>query len=210
MEEVRSPLNPLKEGLMYRGLIYFVFNDKGEKVGDPFKSSLFGKSAGIEALEKRIEKSAEIIKNEGLKERSKKVIATAMRTCKNRQDFEKALEKQGISALFRTNDEGRIYGATFIDHEQKCVFNGSRLGKEFSANVFNELFNNNRLNIDLQDDKTTSKEELESGQSFNQENQDSGFGGIFDLFSPEIHGNNPEEETFLRRMRKKKKQQRKI
>jgi hypothetical protein len=36
---------------------------KGEKVGNPFKSSLFGKSVGVESIEKRIKKSAEVIKN---------------------------------------------------------------------------------------------------------------------------------------------------
>jgi len=35
---------------------------------------------------------------------------------------------------------GRIYGATFIDHNAGIVANGSLLGKEFSANVFNELY----------------------------------------------------------------------
>ena len=40
------------------------------------------------------------------------------------------------------NPEGRLYGITFIDHTSRTVFNGSRLGKPFSANVFNELFNN--------------------------------------------------------------------
>jgi len=40
----------------------------------------------------------------------------------------------------RRNDQGRIYGITFIDHNDRCVFNGSRLGKEFSANVFNDRF----------------------------------------------------------------------
>jgi hypothetical protein len=127
VEKVRGEI----KGREYKGLVYSALNEKGEKVGNPFKSSLFGKSTGMEALEKRIEKSAEIIKNKRLKERSKQVIAAAMRTVNNRADFEKALEKQGISVLFRTNDEGCIYGATFIDHEQKCVFNGSRLGKEF-------------------------------------------------------------------------------
>ena len=34
---------------------------------------------------------------------------------------------------------GRIYGVTFIDHNAGIVANGSVLGKEFSANVFNEL-----------------------------------------------------------------------
>ena len=35
---------------------------------------------------------------------------------------------------------GRIYGVTFIDHNAGIVANGSVLGKEFSANVFNELY----------------------------------------------------------------------
>jgi hypothetical protein len=200
MEEVRGEIN----GKPYQGLVYFALNDKGEKVGNPFKSSLFGKSVGIEALEKRIEKSAEIIKNKGLKERSKKVISVAIRTCKNRKDFEQTLSKQGVSVLFRTNDEGRIYGATFIDHEQKCVFNGSRLGKEFSANVFNELFKNDNS----RDENIDFKPDFESGKSFNQENQGSGIGGIFDLFSPEISGENHEEEAFVRRMKKKKRRKR--
>ncbi len=36
--------------------------------------------------------------------------------------------------------KGRIYGVTFIDHNRREVFNGSRMGKEFSANIYNELF----------------------------------------------------------------------
>ena len=202
MEEVRGEIN----GKPYSGLVYFALNDKGEKVGNPFKSSLFGKSVGIESLKKRIEKSAEIIKNKGLKERSKKVISAAIRTCKDRKDFEKILSKQGVSVLFRTNNEDRIYGATFIDNEQKCVFNGSRLGKEFSANVFNELFKNDNSkneNIDF-------KPDLESGKSFNQENQGSDIGGIFDLFSLETGGENHEEEAFVRRKKKKKRKQKRI
>ena len=50
------------------------------------------------------------------------------------------LKKQGIDVVFRQNDSGRIYGVTFIDHDSRVVLNGSRLGKEYSANVFNERF----------------------------------------------------------------------
>jgi hypothetical protein len=197
IEEVRGEIN----GKPYQGLVYSALNDKGEKVGNPFKSSLFGKPVGIDALEERIKTSTEIIKNKGLKERSKKAISTAMRTCKNRKDFEKELEKQGISALFRVNDEGRIYGATFIDHEQKCVFNGSRLGKEFSANVFNDLFQNDKE----QDIKPTFEPVENTENMFREKKEDSNIGGIFDLFSPEISGDNHEEEAFIRRMRRKRK-----
>jgi aspartokinase len=43
--------------------------------------------------------------------------------------------------MVRRNETGRIYGITFIDHNTKSVWNGSRLGKEFSANVFNHWWN---------------------------------------------------------------------
>lgn len=206
VEEVRGEV----KGKSYQGLVYSALNDKGEKVGNPFKSSLFGKNVGIVALEKRIEKSTEIIKDKGLRERSKKVIASAMKSHPDRAGFEKELAKNNVSVLFRTNDEGRIYGATFIDHEQKAIFNGSRLGKEFSANVFNDLFNEKSQNHDLQDDKVNLKTSSESYQSFNQENQGSDIGSLFSLFSPEAHGANPEEEAFARKARKKKRKQKRL
>ena len=45
-----------------------------------------------------------------------------------------------MDVVFRHTDEGRIYGATFIDHRTGCVLNGSRLGREFSANALQEHF----------------------------------------------------------------------
>jgi hypothetical protein len=206
VEEVRGEI----KGKEYKGLVYSALNDRGEKTGNPFKSSLFGKSVGMEALEKRIGKSAEIIKSKRLKERGKKVIASAMRATDNRADFEKALEKQGMSVLFRTNDKGRIYGATFIDHEQKCVFNGSRLGKEFSANVFNDLFNGSGQ-------RPEQREEHKAGQSFDpfttsnrEQDEGSGIGGLFDLFTPETAGDEIAEQNFVRRLKKKNKRQRRM
>jgi hypothetical protein len=206
VEEVQGEI----KGKEYKGLGYSALNDKGEKVGNPFKSSLFGKSVGMDAQEKRIEKSTEIIKSKGLKERSKQVIAATMRTCKNRADFEKALGKQGISVLFRTNDEGCISGATFIDHEQKAVFNGSRLGKEFSANAFNDLFAGNGR-------KPEQREDHKAGQSFEplipsnrEQDEGSGISGLFDLFTPEMAGDEIAEQNFVRRLKKKNKRQRRI
>ena len=203
VDEIRGEVN----GKPYRGLVYSALNDKGEKAGT-FKSSLFGKSVGMEALEKQIEKSAKIIKDKGLKDRIKRVVSVAVRTCNNRSDFEKALEKQGISAVFRTGNEGRIYGATFIDHEQKCVFNGSRLGKEFSANVFNDLFTGSRHTSEQPEHSAGLA--LEPSQNQNktfEENTNSG--GIFDFFSPTTSsvGDDIEEKSLIRRTKKKKKRQ---
>ena len=64
-----------------------------------------------------------------------------------RQELEQQLKKQGIDVVFRQNDNGRIYGVTFIDHDSRVVLNGSRLGKEYSANVFNERFSGETGNI---------------------------------------------------------------
>ena len=204
MEEVRGEA----KGKPYRGLVYSAMNDKREKVGHPFKSSLFGKTVGVDALEKRIEKSTEIIKDKGLKERSKKVIASAMKSYPDRAGFEKELAKNGIGILFRENEQGRIYGATFIDHEQKAVFNGSRLGKEFSANVFNDLFSGKQSELIQQQSKN------DTGQSFEpfdrKQEDDSVAGGLFSLLTPETNGTDYQEEAFAKRMKKKKRKQKRL
>ena len=193
IEEVRGEI----KGKPYNGLIYSALDDKGKKIGKPFKSSLFGKTVGIDALEKRIEKSAEIIKDKRMKERTKKIVASAMRTCKNRPDFEKELAKNSISVLFRENEQGRIYGATFIEHEQKAVFNGSRLGKEFSANTFNNLFNENQQGQD------TWQPKHDAGKTFEPFENDSDSGSLLDLSPNPV--DDADGEAFAQRMRKKKK-----
>jgi hypothetical protein len=44
-----------------------------------------------------------------------------------------SLEKRGINTVLRQNNDGIIYGVTYVDHQTKCVFNGSILGKQYSA-----------------------------------------------------------------------------
>lgn len=54
------------------------------------------------------------------------------------EEFVRQLRKQGIEAIFRRTEEGRIYGATFIDRTERLAVNGSRLGREFAARTWNE------------------------------------------------------------------------
>ena len=54
------------------------------------------------------------------------------------KDLINALEKQGIHVALRQNDTGFIYGITYVDHQTKCVFNGSVLGKQYSAKAIQE------------------------------------------------------------------------
>ena len=53
----------------YHGLVYSVTDDKGNKVGNPFKSSLFGKSVGYEAVQRRFEYSKGQIRDRHLVDR---------------------------------------------------------------------------------------------------------------------------------------------
>jgi hypothetical protein len=65
-----------------------------------------------------------------------------MNTTIGETDFKKQLVDQGVNTVVRRNDQGRIYGITFIDHESRTVWNGSQLSKNLSANVFSELWKN--------------------------------------------------------------------
>jgi hypothetical protein len=47
--------------------------------------------------------------------------------------FEKALQKEGIQIVIRRNEQGIVYGMTYIDYKNKVVVNGSDLGKQYSA-----------------------------------------------------------------------------
>ena len=123
-------------------MTYSATDREGNKVGKPFKSSVFGKEAGVAALERRMHNAAawEKTHREVAAATAGKVAAAMQTAGHDRAQFERELMRQGIGVVFRTNDAGRIYGTTFIDHAAKAVFNGSRLGKEFSAGVFNDLF----------------------------------------------------------------------
>ena len=150
-------------GKQYKGLVYSALDEKGNKVGNPIKSSSIVRSVGYAALTKRVASSQKIIKEKPLTERSKAIIDTAISNYRNRQSFESELLRNRVSVVFRQNEEGRIYGATFIDHETQVVFNGSKIGKAYSANTFHALFQNS-----IEDKPTQTNQELVSTGSRTQ------------------------------------------
>lgn len=124
----------------YRGLLYTVADRAGNKVATPLKSSLFGKDLGIEALEKRMRFCGEKIKKAEIIDKTRKRVVDALNDALTEKIFKEKLKNQNIDLFIRRNDTGRIVGVTFVDHKERCVLNGSRLGKEFSANKINERF----------------------------------------------------------------------
>ncbi len=200
-EEVKGEIN----GKPYQGIVYSAMNDKGEKVGNPVKASRIGKSVGYEALERRMQKSGEVIKDKNLKEHTRRTVAAVMKTADNRRELERQLKQKGIDVLFRQNNSGRIYGVTFIDHNNRVVLNGSRLGKEFSANMFNETYSA---------DTRSQKPELalpQERQPFTPKEQPTpGFSsvGIGGLLGGASGGDEPQDTTSQKRKKKKKRNRR--
>lgn len=196
VEEVKGEAR----GKAYNGLVYSALNNKGEKVGNPFKASLIGRTVGYDALQKRIAFSKKSMKDNPVYNRTKKIVSSTLANNPNRKSFEKELAKNGISVVFRENDDKRIYGVSFIDHNEKAVFNGSKMGKEFSANVFHERFNG-------QSDEKHSFDEKSFDNSYNHhsQEQDSAIEAVAGIFSMEQHGDNYEEIAFTNRMKRKKK-----
>ena len=128
------------DGRDYAGVIYGAMTDDGYGIGTPFKSSRIGRDVGYKALQKYYERSKSALKQDGSLDRLRQTVRDAMSPNNTRNEFRQLLKVENIDAIFRINPIGRIYGVTFIDHNDGIVANGSVLGKEFSANVFNELY----------------------------------------------------------------------
>ena len=127
-------------GRNYAGIVYGAMTDDGYGISTPFKSSRIGRDVGYKALQKYYENSKIKLKEDGTLDRLRQTVRDAMSPHNTRDEFWQLLKTDNIDAVFRVNPVGRIYGVTFIDHNYGIVANGSVLGKEFSANVFNELY----------------------------------------------------------------------
>lgn len=137
VEEVKTEFR----GKKYDGLVYVPTDDKSNKVSTPIHASDIGRGMGYTAVQNRIQKSKQAIKPliPAIRHRILEVMCSSPQTEKALQQ---RLEEQGLRAVIRKNESGRIYGITFIDDKVGVVLNGSRLGKGYAANVFNTYFSN--------------------------------------------------------------------
>ena len=219
------------DGKEYHGIMYGVLDDDGQQAGTPFKSSKFGKVFGYEALQKKFAATAEKVKRNSLAERTRQEIVKAMQDISTKEAFARKLKDADIEVVYRINPEGRLYGITFIDHTNRTVFNGSRLGKAFSANVFNELFNNpdadrERLIPQPEQERETKAEDRQEGEEYRQQESQShhlnessgslintsalGAVDIFSVLMEDDHAHEYIDPAFRFGRKKKKKRRRKL
>ena len=221
IEEVRSNI----KGEDYNGLVYSVIDSNGVKVGNPFKSSIFGKSVGYEALHKKAVASKQRIKDKNLTEPTKKALEYALKRTYDKDEFVKMLKEKGIDCVFRYTDEGRLYGATFIDHRTHCVLNGSRMGKAFSANALEQHFNTPKeVQRPYQEETHSEQDQYHDSDMGTSEHQHTSaamtnngseyhysasgtatFLDALDVLNSDNPAVDPEEEAFRRKMQRKKK-----
>ncbi|OHT43659.1 conjugal transfer protein MobB [Flavobacterium tructae] len=205
-------------GQLRQGLLYIPLNSKGERAGHPFKSSLFGKSAGPSNLELHYAKSKEALKHHPAKPAIAAAVNIALKATSDEQAFKKLLSEQGINVVTRRNGTGRLYGITFIDHNSKTVWNGSRLGKELSANTFNDYLNSSikletKKPVELQSKISASNDaELPAEEPHNlfdflntAEKYEDGLIEAFGGLLLEAQGEDYREQDFVNKIRKKRK-----
>ncbi|MDN3706695.1 conjugal transfer protein MobB [Myroides ceti] len=209
------------QGKLRQGLLYIPLNEKGERAGHPFKASLFGKNAGLPALELHFAKSKDSLKDNPVRQTLKAAVTIALQSTVDELSFKKQLGEQGINVVVRRNDAGRIYGMTFIDHNSKSIWNGSRIAKELSANTFNDYWNNNirpeiKETVVQQPKKSTSNgadlpaEEPHHLFDFlnTTEKHEDGLIEALGGLLPEAQGEDYEEQNFANKMKKKSKRNR--
>lgn len=122
-----------EDGRVYKnhGLVYRILDAKGSKIGVPIKASTIHCKPTLKNLESKFLSNQST--REPYKQRLKQVIETGLRNTPTMKAFVSNLESQNIYAVLRQNSGGVLYGMTYVDNESKCVFNGSDLGKAYSA-----------------------------------------------------------------------------
>ncbi|MFC0513519.1 relaxase/mobilization nuclease domain-containing protein [Mucilaginibacter angelicae] len=133
--------DPGSEGSRIReheGLVYRVLDEQGNKVGVPIRASDFFDKPTLKKLQQKfIEKEAQKLPEHRGRIRQT-IDLELLRGRMDLQELAARLKSSGIDMVIRQNAEGLIYGVTYVDHVKKTVFNGSELGKEYSAKAMLE------------------------------------------------------------------------
>ena len=133
-EEVKTE----RKGRPFDGIVYAATDADGHKICTPIKASEIGRQVSCAALRRHFEQSKSVVRERSVVIR--RAIADVMQTSPDRAEFIDRMRGHGIETVTRINTAGRLYGITFIDDANGIAVNGSRLGKDFAANVFNAYF----------------------------------------------------------------------
>ncbi|GAB2653323.1 conjugal transfer protein MobB [Flavihumibacter cheonanensis] len=125
-----------------KGLFYQVLDEQKQPIGVPIKASLFYNKPTLKFLENQFQKNESLRKAHAayLKATIDEVLSKSMDSFTS---LTEALARKQVDVVLRQNKTGQTYGITFVDHRNKCVFNGSDLGKKYTyRGLINRLTTN--------------------------------------------------------------------
>ncbi|RWU08187.1 relaxase/mobilization nuclease domain-containing protein [Pedobacter chitinilyticus] len=119
----------------HRGLLYRVLDGQGQPVGVPLKASAIHNNPGLKFLEKKY--LANDVQRADFRARTcSKIDLVLLRNANlDLGQFIQKLKEAAIDVVPRINEKGQLYGLTYVDHQHRCVFNGSALGKKYTASA---------------------------------------------------------------------------
>lgn len=147
------------------GLVYCVIDEKGNRISPPIKASAFYMRPTLKNLKQKFEENEKIKPSFAKRIRITIDYTFFKKPVLQLQQFIDELRKEKISVVLRQNKDGLVYGITYVDHHMKSVFNGSDLGKGYSAAMVLKRTNFNQTKPD--DSSVTD------GKKRNQKPQDS-------------------------------------
>ena len=140
-----------------RGLHFRILDNKGNKIGVPIKASTIYSKPTLKNLEKNFAGNAVMKMDDKLS------IQTAINWTLSQKpssliDLATKLKQENIDLVFRKSKDGQVYGLTYVDHGTKSVFNGSDLGKKYSAKGIQEELQRSPEKLEAQTkDKTVGQ-----------------------------------------------------
>ncbi|MEO6136525.1 MAG: relaxase/mobilization nuclease domain-containing protein [Ginsengibacter sp.] len=198
-----------EEGRIYKkgGLVYRILDENGNKVGVPIKASSLWCKPILKNLEIKFLENGNL--KQSLKPKTKKILDDCLtKNPYSLRQFMTDLEQKQIHTVLRQNPAGRIYGITFVDIKSKCVFNGSDLGKGYSATSLERQFNSSQeigANPNLSPINLSDKNQKDSGinKSFQKDNSNPATTTnlMEGLLEPEYPNNNNDALNLLKKRR---------
>ena len=141
------------------GLIYRILDENGNPIGVPIKASDFYFKPTLKFLSEKFKDNQERKPSDKSRVKNRINMALINEKAMPLGRLAELLEREGIQTIFRRSTEGQLYGITYIDHTTKNVFNGSSLGKEYSAKAIEERCG---LNVTVEEKRNQIYEKLPS------------------------------------------------
>lgn len=192
-----------KETVMFNqgGLRYWALDKNGIKTGVPIKASSLYKKPILKLLNERFKL------NEFLRKPFKasigKSLDKALLKSRNHEELKQQLAGDNIDLVLRKNADGRIYGLTFIDHQNKVVFNGSDVGKSYSAAAIESTFKTNQKPQTEVDTAMLSQVASREQSKKQEESISNSFDLLSDLLNPIDQSNT--QNLFEKKKKKRRK-----